>query len=167
MLLIGLGANLGDSVSQIRRAVEHLEKALHSTAACSSLWRTRPVDCLPKTPDFINAVAMFDSPVKPSPEALLDLLQKLEQQFGRQTARADNSPRELDLDLLLFDTQIICTKRLTLPHPRAQQRHFVLAPTAELTPDLIWPGTTKTVQDLLQALPERDWGEPIELANYR
>ena len=161
MLLIGLGANVGDSVNQIRRAVERLEEALGNTAVCSKLWRTRPVDCLPQTPDFINAVAMFESPAGLSPSTLLNWLQKLEQQFGRQAARADNSPRELDLDLLLFDAQIICTEWLTLPHPRAQQRHFVLAPAAELVPNLIWPGTTKTVYDLLRALPACGWGEPI------
>ncbi len=90
-------------------------------------------------------------------------LQKLERAFGRPEIRAPNAPRHLDLDLLLFDDRISRDPALTLPHPRACQRQFVLAPAAELVPEIIWPGCGLTIRELLALLPERAWGERLFL----
>ncbi|MEJ2087586.1 MAG: 2-amino-4-hydroxy-6-hydroxymethyldihydropteridine diphosphokinase, partial [Gammaproteobacteria bacterium] len=72
--------------------------------------------------------------------------------YGREAAPVRNAPRELDLDLLLFDDQTRDSADFTLPHPRAVNRLFVLAPAAEVLPDAIWPGTDQSIAELLAAL---------------
>mgnify|MGYP003799721551 CR=1 FL=1 len=119
---------------------------------CSSLWQTTPVDCPPGSPPFLNAVAMLAPLDGEMPETLLDKLQALEQEFGRQPAMVRNEPRPLDLDLIAFAQETRATPRLVLPHPRAHRRRFVLAPLAEVAPDLILPGQTERVRELLDSL---------------
>jgi 2-amino-4-hydroxy-6-hydroxymethyldihydropteridine diphosphokinase len=88
-----------------------------------------------------------------TPESLLAALQNLEQKFGRRPRKVLNEPRPLDLDLIAFGTQTRATESLTLPHPRAHERRFVLQPLSEIAPELVLPGQSKTVADLLTALP--------------
>jgi 2-amino-4-hydroxy-6-hydroxymethyldihydropteridine diphosphokinase len=138
---IALGANLDDPVATIRAAFGALANLPESRViACSSLYRTAPIDCAPQ-PDFINAVAALETTL--APEALLDALLDLETRFGRIRA-GKNGPRTLDLDLLLYDNQIIDLPRLTLPHPRLHLRAFVLYPLAEIAPTLSLPGRGST-----------------------
>ena len=118
----------------------------------SSLWRTSPVDCPPGSGDFINAAAAFSALEGLTPEALLSGLKELEREYGRGTALVRNAPRELDLDLLLFDDQIRNSGTFTLPHPRAVDRLFVLAPAEEVLPDAVWPGTGATIRELRRML---------------
>lgn len=118
----------------------------------SSLWRTSPVDCPPGSGDFINAAASFASRPGLTPEGLLAALKALEAEYGRRSPALRNAPRELDLDLLLFDDQQRSAADFELPHPRAVDRLFVLAPAAEVLPDAVWPGTGRTIADLLHAL---------------
>jgi len=150
MVLIGLGSNLGASSGIIEKAFSALESLADGTMLTSGLWRTSPVDCPPESNDFVNAAATF--PCALEPLELLRKLKHLERQFGRGVPVARNAPRELDLDLLLYgDTQFEVSE-LTLPHPRAIQRRFVLAPAAQIVPELVWPGTGRSVQQLLDAL---------------
>lgn len=118
----------------------------------SSLWRSAPVDCPPGSPDFINAVAAFAPMSNLTPESLLAELQKLECEFGRQPKTVLNEARPLDLDLIAWGDEVRNSPTLTLPHPRAHLRHFVLCPLAELAPDLVLPGQSRTVAELLAAL---------------
>lgn len=118
----------------------------------SHLWQTSPVDCPPGSDDFINAAAAFEPRRGLTPEALLADLKALEREYGRNPAPVRNSPRELDLDLLLYGAETRNTETFTLPHPRAVNRLFVLAPAAEVMPDAIWPGTDRTIRELLAAL---------------
>ncbi len=134
---IALGANLGDPAATVHAALA----ALDSLAGCrllkpSALYRTAPVG-LTEQPEFVNAAALIETTL--APETLLDALLTVEQQFGRVRAER-NGPRTLDLDLLLYDDQVITTPRLTLPHPRLHLRAFVLYPLADLAPDLQLPG---------------------------
>jgi 2-amino-4-hydroxy-6-hydroxymethyldihydropteridine diphosphokinase len=101
---------------------------------------------------YVNAVAAFEAAPGLSPEALLDALKALERNYGIRDTSVRNSPRELDLDLLLYDDEVRDTPTFTLPHPRAVRRRFVLAPAAEVTPDLVWPGTGRTIRALLADL---------------
>ena len=117
----------------------------------SSLWRTTPVDCPPGSKDFVNAVAAFVAEA-PSPEGFLSRLKALERTYGRAEAPVRNAPRELDLDLLLFGDVVRCTERLTLPHPRALTRGFVMTPAAEAAPDWTWPGEGRTIADIAGGL---------------
>jgi 2-amino-4-hydroxy-6-hydroxymethyldihydropteridine diphosphokinase len=77
----------------------------------------------------------------------------MEVEFGRRPKQVLNEPRPLDLDLIAFGDQVRATRRLTLPHPRAHQREFVLRPLSEIAPRLVLPGQTKNVRQLLRALP--------------
>lgn len=134
---IALGANLGDPVATVRAAFAALS-GLDGVrlAAASSLYRTAPVG-LADQPDFINAVARVHTSL--APNALLKALLGLESEFGR-VRQEKNGPRTLDLDLLLYEDLVLDTPDLVLPHPRLHLRAFVLAPLAEIAPDLAIPG---------------------------
>ena len=133
---VGLGANLGDAAATLQAAFDALAALPQTTlVACSALYRSAPVDA--HGPDFINAVAELRSALHP--HALLASLLAIEQQQGRERPYR-NAPRTLDLDLLLVDDLVIDTPALQLPHPRLQQRAFVLLPLHELAPDLLLPG---------------------------
>jgi 2-amino-4-hydroxy-6-hydroxymethyldihydropteridine diphosphokinase len=119
----------------------------------SSLWQTTPVDCPPGSPVFVNAVVGLLSGTCETPETLLAKLQALEREFGRRPKEVLNEPRPLDLDLIAFGNETRATRELTLPHPRAHERRFVLQPLREIAPDLVLPGQTKSVAELLQQLP--------------
>ena len=152
MVLIGLGSNRGDSAAIVQSAMARLQAFAGGPLRCSSLWRTSPVDCPPGSPDFVNAAVAFEPRAEVSPETLLDGLKALEAQYGRRPARERNAPRELDLDLLLFGGEVRDRADFVLPHPRAVNRLFVLAPAAEVLPNAIWPGTGRTIASLLAAL---------------
>ena len=152
---IGLGANLGAAHASLLAALQ----ALALLPDCrllqaSSVYRSAPVDA--SGPDFYNAVAALHTTL--APLALLDALQAIEQQFGRERPFI-NAPRTLDLDLLLMGDLQLNSPRLTLPHPRLHQRAFVLQPLLEIAPGLVAPGlgplvayTFTTVDQRLQRL---------------
>jgi 2-amino-4-hydroxy-6-hydroxymethyldihydropteridine diphosphokinase len=152
MVLIGIGSNRGDSVAIVRAAMAQLQSFAAGPVRCSSLWRTSPVDCPPDSADFVNAAAAFVPRSGLTPEALLQGLKELERAYGRDPAPLRNAPRELDLDLLLFGDQQRDEPGFVLPHPRAVNRLFVLAPAAEVLPQSVWPGTGCTVNELLVGL---------------
>jgi 2-amino-4-hydroxy-6-hydroxymethyldihydropteridine diphosphokinase len=134
---IGLGANLGQPVSQIRDAFKGLRAHPGITVLReSSLYSSAPVDA-PGQPDFVNAVAMIDSPLEPL--ALLQALHELEAQSGRVRS-FQNAPRTLDLDLLLYDNCVLAFPDLRVPHPRMHLRRFVLDPLVEIAPAAEIPG---------------------------
>ena len=116
----------------------------------SSFWLTAPVDCPPGSSDFLNGVAGLDPLPGESPETLLEKLLDLEKKFGRQPKQVFNEARPLDLDLITFRDERRSRPELTLPHPRAHQRSFVLVPLGEIAPDLLLPGQEKTVASLLE-----------------
>jgi 2-amino-4-hydroxy-6-hydroxymethyldihydropteridine diphosphokinase len=116
----------------------------------SSLWQTSPVDCPPDSPLFLNAVVGLAARADETPESLLKKLQDLEKDFGRRPKKVLNEPRPLDLDLIMFGEEIRQSPELILPHPRALLRKFVLCPLNEIAPDLILPGQTKIVSELLK-----------------
>jgi len=149
---VALGSNLGDSVQVMREAQARLRELSEYPLLVSSLWQTTPVDCPPGSPPFVNAVIGLRPRETETPESLLAQLQTMEKMFGRQPKRILNEPRPLDLDLITFGTATRNTPPLILPHPRAHQRRFVLQPLAEIAPDLILAGQTKTVAALLAAL---------------
>lgn len=152
MVLIGLGSNRGDSVAIIVSALAQLEAFADGAVRRSSLWQTSPVDCPPGSAPFVNAAAAFVPRRGLTPEALLAGLKALEAAYGRTAAPVRNAPRELDLDLLLFGDEVRSGEDFVLPHPRAVNRRFVLAPAVEVLPDCRWPGTGRTVRELLDAL---------------
>ncbi len=153
MAFVALGSNLGDSIKILRDAMARLQNFSDAPILQSSLWQTTPVDCPPGSPKFVNAVAGLAPRADETPESLLGKLRALEKEFGRVPKKVLNEPRPLDLDLITFGREIRNTPELTLPHPRAHSRKFVLQPLNEIAPGLILPGQTKTVSQLLAALP--------------
>lgn len=148
---IAIGANLGDPVATVRAAIEALRGIADTRfLSASSLYRTAPVG-LRDQPDFINAVAALevDSAVLPAPTFMRTLF-AIEAAFGRVRS-VKNAPRTLDLDLLLYGTARINSATLTVPHPRLTERAFVLAPLAEIAPDLVISGHGR-VADLLASV---------------
>jgi 2-amino-4-hydroxy-6-hydroxymethyldihydropteridine diphosphokinase len=133
---IGLGANLDQPQQQIEQALIELARLPNTTLIShSSLYHSKPVGPQDQ-PDYINAVALLDTRLEPLD--LLDALQKLEQDHGRLRKRHWGE-RTLDLDIILMGNEIIESTRLTIPHPFAQQRSFVLFPLFEISPNLILP----------------------------
>ncbi len=139
---IGLGANLGDREAQVRRAFAALA-GLPGTRllAASSLYRSAPVG-VSAQPDFINAVAEIQTAL--DARALLEALLAMETRFGRRR-EFPGAPRTLDLDLLLYGERVIDEPGLVVPHPRMHERAFVLAPLAEIAPDIAIPGKGRAV----------------------
>ena len=150
---VALGSNLGEAVRLVSEAMDRLERLSSRPVLRSSLWRTKPVDCPPASPEFINAVAGLEPMPGETPESLLEKLQDLEREFGRVKRKERNEPRVLDLDLILFGAERRETKSLILPHPRAHARRFVLGPLAEIASGIRWPGQDRTVEELLRELP--------------
>jgi 2-amino-4-hydroxy-6-hydroxymethyldihydropteridine diphosphokinase len=152
LAFVALGSNLGDSRALMNRALVELVCLSDQPLLRSSLWQTTPVDCPPGSPAFLNAVAVLVPRADETPETLLAQLQRIEMVFGRQPRQVRNEPRPLDLDLLTFKSEVRATAALTLPHPRAHLRRFVLEPLNEIAPDCILPRQTKSVRALLAEL---------------
>jgi len=159
-VFIGLGANLGDAAQTLREALQALRAQPGIVlVAVSPLYRSAPVDAA--GPDFFNAVAELRTGL--SPEALLQVLQAVERQHGRERPYR-NAPRTLDLDLLLHGDERRDTPVLTLPHPRMHLRAFVLRPLADLAPGLCLPGhgaiedaLARCAGQAIERLPGDDW----------
>lgn len=134
---VGIGANLGDARANVLDAIERLARMPGARLLqTSSLYRTAPIDS--SGDDYVNAVASLDTEL--DAHALLQALFAIEQAHGRERPYR-NAPRTLDLDLLLYGDQVIDNApTLIVPHPRMHERAFVLAPLAEVVPDLVIPG---------------------------
>jgi len=144
---IALGANLGDRLQTLRAAVRDLAE-VESIEAISSVYETDPVGYADQ-PAYLNAVVAIDTAL--TAEGLLDTLLSVERAHGR-VRTFPNAPRTLDLDLLLFGDEVRQSERLTIPHPRMQERAFVLVPLNEIAPDIVVPKLNTTVADLLARL---------------
>lgn len=153
-ILIALGANLGDPEAQLREAFDELRRLSSTPLRTSSLWSSTPDNCPPGSPRFVNAVAVATPFPGDTPESWLDRLQALERLAGRRPKVVLNEARPLDLDLIAWGDLILGSPRLVLPHPRAHQRRFVLAPLAELAPHRVIAGLGRTVSELLAEAPE-------------
>jgi 2-amino-4-hydroxy-6-hydroxymethyldihydropteridine diphosphokinase len=149
---VALGSNLGSPRENVLRAMDRLQELSHQPIVRSSIYETDPIDCPPGSPRFVNAaVALVPRPGE-TPESLLNKLQALEREFGRQPKQVHNEARTLDLDLIAFGNETRRTPDLVLPHPRAHQRRFVLEPLAEIAPDLTLGGQDETVSTLLRQM---------------
>jgi 2-amino-4-hydroxy-6-hydroxymethyldihydropteridine diphosphokinase len=148
---IALGSNLGDRAEALSSAISHLS-SLGRVVARSSLYETEPVG-LQDQPAFLNAVVALETQAEPLP--LLRELLAIERQLGRDRTHSPlKGPRTLDLDLLLMGDRIVADEELSLPHPALAQRRFVLAPLAEIAPQLRHPKNNQTMADLLALLPD-------------
>jgi len=150
---VGLGSNQGDSATLLKRALQALD-GLPRTGLdqASAAYRTPPWGVTDQ-PDFLNAVARLSTEL--APEALLSALLEIESDLGRVREGHRWGPRPIDLDLLVFDHQVIDTPELSLPHPHLHERAFVLVPLHALAPELVIPGRGP-VTGLLEHLSPED-----------
>ncbi len=147
---VALGSNLGDRLGNLRFALRSLadDSATH-LRGLSRIRCTKPVGG-PRQPDYLNAVARIES--SRSPENLLAFLLRIEARRGRERGQR-NGPRTLDLDLLLYGCERRSGSHLTLPHPRLEERRFVLEPLHDLVPRLPLSGGREVRQCLADLKP--------------
>ncbi len=147
---LAIGSNLADPLHQVDAALVALSMIPATRlTACSSYYRSRPLGPQDQ-PDYLNAVAAFDTGLAPG--VLLQHTQAIEQQQGRVRKANRWGPRTLDLDILLFGNLQLDTERLTIPHYDMKNREFMLYPLAELAPDLVFPDGEK-LADRLPRVP--------------
>lgn len=151
---IMLGGNLGNSAEIFRDAVRKLASAGCRELRMSRIHRSAAVDCVPGTPDFCDAALTGNW--EGDALELLHLCQRIEREAGRPANHSRRESRTLDLDLILFGDEIRTTPELTLPHPRAQLRRFVLEPLAELIPEMRFPDSGRKIKECLRFLPLED-----------
>jgi len=149
MIYVALGSNLGDSRKLVRSAMDRIQLELDVPLVKSSLWCSLPIDCPEGSADFVNAVVGFEARAEQQPLDLLLQLQSMEVAFGRPAIHGYNSPRTLDLDIVCFGDRVVTSTDLTIPHPRAQERAFVLLPLLEIAPDLIFSDSGHSVNELV------------------
>jgi 2-amino-4-hydroxy-6-hydroxymethyldihydropteridine diphosphokinase len=142
---LSLGSNLGDRESNLRAAIVALPSANFHATNVSSFYETEPVDYLDQ-PWFLNCVVEGQS--ASPPRDLLHALRDIENQLGSKKTFA-KGPRLLDIDILLYGDETIDSPELQIPHPRMLQRKFVLAPLAEIAPQLQHPSWPANACDLL------------------
>lgn len=148
---VALGSNLGDKEANLQKAVQLLVEHGIEVVKTSDFLCTEPYGVTDQ-PQFLNAVCCVRTDLEP--EELLHLLLAIEQEMGRVRLRHWGE-RNIDLDLLLYENQILTTDDLKLPHPDMQNRDFVLLPLAEIAPALVHPVLGKTIACLAEELQAR------------
>lgn len=134
---IGLGSNLADPLKQLQQALAAIDEAQGiELVSCSSYYASQPMGPQDQ-PDYVNAVCELRTTL--TPQALLEAMQTIELEQGRERKDERWGPRTLDLDILLYDNLQIATETLTIPHYGMKEREFVLYPLAEIAADLVLP----------------------------
>jgi 2-amino-4-hydroxy-6-hydroxymethyldihydropteridine diphosphokinase len=149
-IYLGLGSNIGDREAQLRSAVDELKERDVTAWKSASLYWTQPRD-VEDQPWFLNTVIEVRTLLEP--ERLMEACLDVEKKAGR-VRNLPRGPRSLDIDILIYKDRIVDTPHLSIPHPRFRQRRFVLAPLAELAPDLADPVSGLTMTQLLDLCPD-------------
>jgi len=153
---VALGSNLGEREKNMAGAVRSLERTDGVTVLRRSHWiETASVGGPEDAPDFLNGVVLVETTLEP--RALLGELQRIETKYGRDRTREErNGPRSLDLDLLYHGDTAVQQDDLTLPHPRMEERAFVLEPLAEVAPDHVLAVCGETVAERVRQMSEQE-----------
>lgn len=149
-----LGTNLGDRTANLDGAIAAMKDKIGALVKCSYYIHSEPWG-FSSDNNFLNAAAIFDTSLAPLP--LLRITQDIERQLGRSTKSHDGiySDRVIDIDILFYDSLVLSTPELTIPHPLMTQRDFVLRPLAEIAPRKKHPRLGKTVARMLRELPRQ------------
>lgn len=155
-----LGSNTGDRLAMLEAACDHLSDVF-GALRLSQVYETEPVGCPPGSPYYLNACVEVHSDMPP--QEIMQLCLDIEKALGRERSGVYGEPRCCDIDLLFCGDLVLSTPALSLPHPRAHLREFVLRPLCDIDPNLILPGQNETVQTLLAHLPAGPAVIPFEL----
>ena len=149
---LSIGSNLGDKESNIASSIAMLGSFVdNKNIRTSSFYSSEPLYNQDQ-PSFINIIVELDTTL--SPFEFLDQIHDIERILGRKFPRGKNEPRTIDIDIILFGNLSIDTDKLTIPHPGALLRRFVLVPLSELIPEQIFLGTNHKIVDLLNNCPD-------------
>lgn len=159
-VIFSLGSNEGDRLLFIETACEYLSEYIGELRP-SQLYETEPVNCPEGSPYFLNACVetYTDMP----PEKVLELCMIIEEELSRTRNGIYGAPRTCDIDIIMYGEHQCQSPELTLPHPRAHEREFVLRPLCDIDPNLILPGFEKNVSVLLAELPKGPKVRLVEL----
>lgn len=144
---IGIGSNEGQREWNVARAVEALSDSVE-VLSVSSMYETEPM-YLENQPWFVNCVARVRTVM--SPRELLGVVKEVEESMGRRRGKRFG-PRVIDLDILLYGDQVISDEGLEIPHPKLQERAFVLAPLVEIAPEVVHPLSGESASEMLRKL---------------
>lgn len=147
---IGIGSNLGDREKHIAMALALLNAHPSIDAIAQSQWREYEALTLEgeELPAYLNGVVEIHTDL--TPQELLDVCQSIERELGRPADHGKWQPRTIDLDILLYNSVILETPNLTIPHSELAKRVFVLEPLCDIAPDLVVPNCGKTAQELVR-----------------
>jgi 2-amino-4-hydroxy-6-hydroxymethyldihydropteridine diphosphokinase len=145
---LSLGSNVGDRVAHMRDALARLGAA-GRVVAVSSFYETEPVE-FTRQPWFLNCAVALET--NQTPRQLMAMILRIEEEMGRRRVQK-KGPRSVDIDILMFESIVMDSKELTIPHPAMHQRRFVLEPLAEIAPELLHPTLKKRISELRDALP--------------
>ena len=148
-VFLALGSNLGDSAAIIRLASKQLSVFSRTKLIASSIWKSSPEGFTSEVPEFFNAVIYIT--VEMPPEVLLEEVLLLEKKLGRMRGEKTKkySSRLIDIDIIDYGGLVYSSDKLTLPHPRARYRQFVLRPLIEIKPDFCFPGSSDSLSQLV------------------
>ena len=151
-VFLGIGTNLGEREENLRRAITLIGEHIGIITRVSSVYETEPWGFKSET-TFLNMVAMVETKLTPS--GLLGRILMIEAMMGRLREGKAYMPRVIDIDILFFGSRIFENKVLTSPHPRIQERRFVLVPLSEIAGDLVHPVFKKSIQELLKKCKDK------------
>jgi 2-amino-4-hydroxy-6-hydroxymethyldihydropteridine diphosphokinase len=150
-VFLGLGSNLGDRVENLRETKVRIEESIGAVVSASSVYETEPWGFVSDT-DFLNMVLCVETDLSPS--GLLGRILMIESQLGRIRRESQFSSRKIDIDILLYNNEIVNEAALKIPHPRMHKRRFVMVPLAEIAPSFIHPLLKKSIKSILKSCPD-------------
>lgn len=160
LLVLHFGSNIGNRIKFLKDALNKTEKAFGKSLATSSIYQTQAWG-FSSQPDFLNMAAIYETSIKP--EDVLKAIKNIEVETGR-IHREHWHERELDIDIIFYDNQIIENPDVHIPHPRMHERNFVLVPLNEICPDYIHPVFKVSVSHLLKQSTDKliveKWNNP-------
>lgn len=146
---LGLGTNLGNKEANLRTAIHKLQERIGKQVSLSSFYETAPWG-FESDHSFLNAAIGLETNL--SPIEILHITQEIEKELGRtkKSVNGSYSDRLIDIDILLYDTLVLQTPELTIPHPLMTERDFVMNPLIEIAGNVIHPTRQKTLSELYQ-----------------